>query len=456
MRAATTARVRRAGLAGPRSQRLVLAVHYPWYGTPVGPTGRWRHWNHARLEMPEGRILGFHDPRRLTGPGRLDIGATHYPDGGPYDSRDPARIRAQLALAREAGLDGFAVSWWGRESEEALGLAALFRHAREAGLVLAPYYETGELWRRGALGVADDLISLLDRHGSEPAWLRVGGVPVVFLYASHRLRPRVWDAVRARLVRRGGASTSWPTRRAPSGSRRGRTGSGASTRSTCTRRSCSWREAARGRRVPALCGPGARGRPAVRSRRSRPASTTVRSGRRAPSWSARTGATYDETLAGRAVGRSAVDPRLELERVARGQRDRAERGARAAVSRRDPRLGRALPAGRALTRPRRPRRAPLGPRALPVEGIQRLGVEPPRVEFPDVREQRPPEPPPVLLVRREGPAERRGELLQHGGLVDPRDAPLADHDLARDHHRSMAAARARWTTASSTGVPASR
>ncbi len=92
----------------PTPPRLVLAVHYPWYGTPGGPTGRWRHWNHARLEMPEGRLLGFHDPRRATGPGRLDVGATHYPAAGPYDSRDPALIRAQLALARDAGLDGFA------------------------------------------------------------------------------------------------------------------------------------------------------------------------------------------------------------------------------------------------------------------------------------------------------------------------------------------------------------
>ncbi len=187
----------------PTLPRLVLAVHYPWYGTPAGPTGRWRHWNHARLEMPQARIRGFHDPHRETEAGRLDIGASHYPAGGPYDSLDPARIRTQFALAREAGLDGFLVSWWGRESEEALGLAALFRDAGGAGLVLAPYYETGELWRRGAAGVAADLASLLDRHGREPAWLRVAGVPVVFLYASHRLRPRVWDAVRARLAAEG-------------------------------------------------------------------------------------------------------------------------------------------------------------------------------------------------------------------------------------------------------------
>jgi hypothetical protein len=153
--------------------------------------------------MPQARIVGFHDPRRATETGRLDIGATDYPVGGPYDSRDPERIRVQLGLAREAGLDGFLVSWWGRESEDALGLAALFRGAGETGLVLAPYYETGELWRRGASGVAADLADLLDRHGREPAWLRVAGIPVVFLYASHRLRPRVWDAVRARLDAEG-------------------------------------------------------------------------------------------------------------------------------------------------------------------------------------------------------------------------------------------------------------
>jgi glycoprotein endo-alpha-1,2-mannosidase len=184
-------------------RRLVLAVHYPWYGTPDGPTGRWHHWNHARLEMPEERVVGFHDPRHLAGRGRLDVGATHYPEVGPYDSRDPALIRAQLAQAREAGVDAFAVSWWGRESEEALGLAALFREASAAGLVLAPYYETGGLWPRGAAGVTADLARLLDRHGQEPAWLRVAGIPVVFLYASHRLSPRAWDAVRARLAAEG-------------------------------------------------------------------------------------------------------------------------------------------------------------------------------------------------------------------------------------------------------------
>jgi hypothetical protein len=183
--------------------RLVLVVHYPWYGTPEGPTGRWRHWNHARVALPAGSVLGFHDPRRWLDSDRRDLGAAHYPAAGPYDSADPAVMRAQIAAARAAGLDGFAVSWWGRESEEARVLAALFAVAGPAGFRLAPYYEAGELWPRGGAGVAADLEALLDRHGRDPGWLRVDGRPVVFVYGSHRLRPPLWEYVRRRL-RAGG------------------------------------------------------------------------------------------------------------------------------------------------------------------------------------------------------------------------------------------------------------
>jgi hypothetical protein len=175
----------------------VLAVHYPWYGTPTGPTGRWRHWNHVRLAYPRERVLGFHDPRQ-------SLGSTHAPAGGAYDSRDPAVLRRQIDAARAAGLDGFLVSWWGRESEEAAAFAALLSAARGTpGFALAPYYEAGELWRRGGTGVAADLEALLDRHRDEPALLRVAGIPVVFVYAAHRVRPPVWEYVRRRLAAGG-------------------------------------------------------------------------------------------------------------------------------------------------------------------------------------------------------------------------------------------------------------
>ena len=162
----------------PLAPRLVLAVHYPWYGTPDRPERALVALEpRAPRDARAGRILGFHDPRRTARPGGSTSARRTTRRGDPTTAVTRRAFGSSSAQARAAGLDGLAVSWWGHEREEALGLAALFRHAGEAGLVLAPYYETGELRRRGALGVAADLERLLDRHGSEPAWLRVGGRP---------------------------------------------------------------------------------------------------------------------------------------------------------------------------------------------------------------------------------------------------------------------------------------
>jgi hypothetical protein len=181
----------------PRTPRLVLAFHYPWYGTPDGPARRWRHWNHAQLAMPGERVLGFHDPRR----GQL--ATAHHPAGGPYDSASPRLIRAQMLAARAAGVDGFVVSVWGRESDEARVFGAMLAEAGDGGFRLAPYYEAGELWRRGGSGIAADLEELLARHGGSAGWLRVADTPVVFVYGAHRVRPPVWEYVRRRLAAGG-------------------------------------------------------------------------------------------------------------------------------------------------------------------------------------------------------------------------------------------------------------
>jgi hypothetical protein len=152
---------------------------------------------------PSGRILGHHDPRRRDRTDGEDLGAAHHPTTGPYDSGDPAVILRQLRLARAAGLDGFVVSVWGRESRETALLGPLARAAQREGLVVAPYYEAAGLAQRGPPGVARDLEALLDRHGGEPGLLRVGGRPVVFVYGARTLRPGGWEVVRRRLARSG-------------------------------------------------------------------------------------------------------------------------------------------------------------------------------------------------------------------------------------------------------------
>ena len=78
--------------------RLVLAFHYPWYGTPDGPARRWRHWNHP-IYLLEGQIQGFHDPRRQVAPGRLDVGALEL-------SEELARVQGTERVDHDAYLYG--------------------------------------------------------------------------------------------------------------------------------------------------------------------------------------------------------------------------------------------------------------------------------------------------------------------------------------------------------------
>jgi hypothetical protein len=145
---------------GPRAYRsfdpMVLSVYYPWYGTPSGPSGAWHQW-----------IPGL--PRYV---------AAHTPAAGFYDSQDTALLRRHIKEAREAGIDGFAVSWWGRGSFEDRTFRALLSVAEQEYFPLAVYYEAAD----SVDGVVDDIRYIMREYGSSPGFLRIDGLPVVFVY----------------------------------------------------------------------------------------------------------------------------------------------------------------------------------------------------------------------------------------------------------------------------------
>ena len=145
---------------GPRAYRsfdpMVLSVYYPWYGTPSGPSGAWHQWI----------------------PGLLRYGAAHTPSAGFYDSLDTEILRRHVKEAHEAGIDGFAVSWWGRGTFEDRAFRALLSVAEQEYFPLAIYYEAAD----SADAVVDDIRYALREYGSSSSYLRIDGLPVVFVY----------------------------------------------------------------------------------------------------------------------------------------------------------------------------------------------------------------------------------------------------------------------------------
>jgi len=151
--------------------QLVLAFYYPWYGTPSGPSGEWVHWS------PH---LSHYD-------------SAHVPAYGLYDSNDPETVRRHIREAKAAGIDGFIVSWWGRNTFEDRAFDVLAQVAQEEDFLLTIYYEIAQT----TVDVVTDLTVFLTRHAGSSALLHVDGRPVVFFYVRvmHTFSLDQWQAI---------------------------------------------------------------------------------------------------------------------------------------------------------------------------------------------------------------------------------------------------------------------
>lgn len=142
--------------------RLVLAFYYGWYGTPHH-TGKWVHWE--GVDSKEKRIAN----------------STHYPAIGAYDSHAPQIVERHCKEAKQAGIDGFIATWWRPRDFHDQGFPILLDNAQKFGLVITAYIET--IPNKTVQQAVEYALYLLTHYGNHPAWLRVRGKPVLFVYA---------------------------------------------------------------------------------------------------------------------------------------------------------------------------------------------------------------------------------------------------------------------------------
>lgn len=169
--------------AGPFEKR-VLALYYPWYGTPQ-VTGKWMHYE--RVDAAR-KFMGDH---------------LHYPALGAYDSQDPKVAAAHLKQAREAGIDTLVCSWWGKDDPTDKAIRGLLAQAEANHVSIAVMWD---VYRRGQgpAEIEETLVYLLQNLGKQPGFLKVGGKPVIFVYweVYRSLRPDEWARVLANAARR--------------------------------------------------------------------------------------------------------------------------------------------------------------------------------------------------------------------------------------------------------------
>ncbi len=131
-----------------------LAFYYPWYGNPEYGTG-WFHW----------------DPNN-------EYSSTHVPLIGFYDSRSERVMEYQIGLAQSVGLDGFISSWWGPGTFTDKAFEKLLPVAEERGFNVTVYFEIAS----DLQNLIDQLRYILTNYGHHPAFMKVDGKPVIFIY----------------------------------------------------------------------------------------------------------------------------------------------------------------------------------------------------------------------------------------------------------------------------------
>jgi hypothetical protein len=110
---------------------------------------------------------------------------TNYtPSLGYYDERDPAVVDAQIAAMRYAGLDAGIASWWGNATPTDAKIELLLTEAANTPFRWALYFEQESIADPSVTAISTALGYIDTNYAHAKAYLRVGGKPVIFVYAA--------------------------------------------------------------------------------------------------------------------------------------------------------------------------------------------------------------------------------------------------------------------------------
>jgi hypothetical protein len=149
--------------ADARDKRLVLAFYYAWYDQSF--------WQKSLSDQPV----------------------------QTYTSTDPAAMERHVLWAQQAGIDAFIQGWYGPQVEynqTEPNFVTLLGIAAKHGFKAAVYFEVTSPFFHSEADVLAALQHLLTVHANHPAYLHVGGKPVIFFWRQGRFPAESWAAIR--------------------------------------------------------------------------------------------------------------------------------------------------------------------------------------------------------------------------------------------------------------------
>jgi LysM repeat protein len=108
----------------------------------------------------------------------------------PYESKDRNTIVRHVEQAQGAGIDAFAVAWYGprgRNNQTETNFRTMLEVAGQHGFRATVDFETRSPFFHSQADIVDALRQLINNHGAHPAFLRSGGEPLIFFWAVQKV-----------------------------------------------------------------------------------------------------------------------------------------------------------------------------------------------------------------------------------------------------------------------------
>jgi len=141
------------------------AMYYAWYETGTGPHRRWSHWSDHKTTAANPK------PKSKT-----------QPLAGYYDSDDPKVVRWHIRLAKAGGIDAFLVSCWGGANISGRAFeTVILPTAAEENFKVALCSELAQ-FHHDLKVLTRQTIDVLRKAKDSPAYLRIDGKPLMYLY----------------------------------------------------------------------------------------------------------------------------------------------------------------------------------------------------------------------------------------------------------------------------------
>lgn len=164
-----------AAEAAKPARPMVFAAYYCWYHDGKHPQRPFLHWTYPSSET---NALA----KKAQKPGEPPPNSAARPLAGLYDSADPKVADWHVQLAQAAGIDAFLVDWWDthnqldRNVDQGI-VAAIGKRGFKFALLdeRAQFHDTLENYQAM-------LVRTLRRYKDHPAYLRLDGRPVIYLY----------------------------------------------------------------------------------------------------------------------------------------------------------------------------------------------------------------------------------------------------------------------------------